>query len=57
MRNTASEAEKCGLQDLADGGGKGGSLMQFTKNMKLLIKQLSPDDHESVSSRGVDRWR
>lgn len=36
------------FSELAKGGGKGGSLMQFTKSCKLLIKQLSGDDHNSL---------
>jgi hypothetical protein len=30
---------------LADGGAKGGSMMQFTKNKRFFIKQLSDEDH------------
>jgi hypothetical protein len=33
---------------LADGGAKGGSMMQFTKNKKFFIKQLSPEDHSRL---------
>ena len=33
---------------LEKGGGKGGSLMQFTNDGRLLVKQLSGDDHKSL---------
>ncbi len=37
---------------LEKGGGKGGSLMQFTEDHRLLIKALSADDHVSLLAIG-----
>ena len=37
---------------LEKGGGKGGSLMQFTEDHRLLIKALSADDHTSLLAIG-----
>jgi hypothetical protein len=33
---------------LVDGGAKGGSKMQFTKNKRFFIKQLSDEDHAQL---------
>jgi hypothetical protein len=35
---------------LADGGAKGGSKMQFTKNKRFFVKQLSDEDHSRLLS-------
>ena len=40
------------FQSLEKGGGKGGSLMQFTKDRRLLVKELSSDDHASLKQWG-----
>ena len=40
------------FKSLEKGGGKGGSLMQFTKDGRLLVKQLSADDHKSLVEWG-----
>ena len=36
------------FRSLSQGGGKGGSLMTFTADKRLLVKQLSNDDHTSL---------
>ena len=36
------------FRDLTQGGGKGGGVMQFTKNGRLLVKQVSKDDQASL---------
>ncbi len=39
------QAPEFDFATLADGGAKGGSKMQFTKNKRFFIKQLSDEDH------------
>ena len=36
--------------ELASGGGKGGNPMQATRDRRLIIKQLSTDDHAALSA-------
>ena len=40
--------EKFSFEKLAHGGGKGGSLMAFSKDRQLMIKELSQSDHDSL---------
>ena len=42
------------FNSLRAGGGKGGSLMQFTNDQMLLVKQLSKDDVRSLLAFAED---
>ena len=41
--------DKVSLENLAPGGGKGGTHMTFTKDRKIIVKELSDGDHKSLS--------
>jgi len=43
--------------ELASGGGKGGALMQATRNRRLIVKQLAPDNHATLSTVAADLVR
>mmetsp|Transcript_41964 Transcript_41964/g.132290 ORF Transcript_41964/g.132290 Transcript_41964/m.132290 type:complete len:412 (-) Transcript_41964:460-1695(-) len=48
VRPTSLSEDSFSFLELNAGGGKGGSLMQFTRDGALLVKQLSKDDHDSL---------
>jgi hypothetical protein len=54
---TLFQKDQFDFSTLVDGGAKGGSKMQFTKNKRFFIKQLSDEDHSrflSLSKTYVD---